>query len=155
MVAVPVALPQVILPPLGWIGVASIYLAEGQTMALDWLQLQVTAIEAGNLADPCSGSGKHAINPEFESGSLATVLVVKDWSPTTAPWAQTVVMSLALPADSDTAPSAVAPLLVAKTDSPLAVTDFGSYTIVALNNTTNRQVTLSVVGSANLQLDQL
>jgi hypothetical protein len=152
----PVQLPQTMLSAGGWLAVATVQVPTGATLDLRWMQLYVAALENTDSTDPCGTSGVNAINPNFPGGSLASLFLIKDWAPTTTPWTQTTFDLLVAPSNFDSAPGAVPPVIsVRPLATPLSITEAGNYTFVVLNNTTNRNLAITIDGVVTLDTDPL
>lgn len=149
----PVQLPVIVLPPDGWLIAASIEVPANQQLELRELQLHVAKIEALDTStDPCAAVGQHAVNSEFVAGGLATAFVCKAFAPDSRPDTQAYAEALAAPADYALAAAATAPVLARRDPaSPLVLTEAGVYSVVVLNNTTNRQLHVALSGAARLQ----
>jgi len=152
----PVQLPQVMIPASGWLAVATIQLPEGATLDLRWLQLYVAATENSNSADPCGTAGQNIINPNYLPGSLVSLFLIKDWAPNAEPWTQTVLDQLIVPTDFTLAAAAVPPVIAIRSlTAPLDITAAGIYTFVVLNNTTNRNLAVTVDGAITVDADAI
>lgn len=153
----PIHLPQSSIPAGDWVAIATLQLQAGVKLDFRWLQIHVTDFANSNTSDPCGITGQNSINPAFTAGSIASVFLIKDWSPASAPWTQTVIDQVLAPANFDDARTVTAPFVSVRSmaATPTPVTDAGTYTFVALNNTTNRTVTLSVSGAVTVDTDPL
>ena len=152
-VDLPVQLPVTAVPPDCWMVVASVEVKAGQQLELRELQLHVAQIEAlDSSTDPCAAVGLHAVSAEFVAGSLASLFICAAFAPDSRPDTQPYAEVLAAPADYTLAAAAVAPVSARRDPTvPLILTDAGVYSVVVLNNTTNRQLHLAVSGSLRLQ----
>ena len=156
LIDLPVQLPQITLPAGGWISIATVRVEDGQSIDLRWMQVYIAALENNNPDDVCGAVGRNVINPSFESGSIASLFLVKDWSPAADPWGQTVKDYLLCPYDFNTASKAVAPIMSSRPlTTPLQITEAGVYTFVLLNNTTNRNIIVTVDGSVTIDTDMM
>lgn len=153
LIDLPVSLPQVSLPPGAWLAVASVRLNAGELLDWRWLQLLVAGVEA-LPGDQCGSTGAE-INVEFQPGSLAAVFLVRDWSPSVAPYRQVVLDSMAAPTNFEDIASVSYPLMVARAGTPLQLVDPGDYTVVVLNNSTNKNVAVTVAGALTLDLEPM
>jgi hypothetical protein len=152
----PVQLPQTQVPAGGWLAVATVKLDEGQTLDLRWLQIYVAAVENVNANDPCGAVGRSVINPDFLPGSLAALFLIKDWVPGSDPWTQTVLETLLCPSDYALASDATVPIIsVRNMTAPLQISTPGIYTFVILNNSVNRNVSITVDGAVTVDVDAL
>jgi hypothetical protein len=157
---VPVLLPQTTVPAGASMAVATIQLAGKATLDYRWMQLCVASAsntsvtDSDNDADDVDVTPINVVNLNFPTGSVASLFLIKDWSPTAEPWTQTVVDTLIAPANVADAQRAAFPLIVARDlTAPLKITELGNYTVVVLNNTTNRDLTITVTGAVTIDSD--
>lgn len=154
LVDLPVQLPQTLLPAGSWIALATVQLAENQKLDLRWLQLYIAELSNTDTTDPCGAVGRSVINTAFTGGSLASVFLIKDWAPTSEPWTQNVLDYLTCPLDSTLAAESLAPIVSIRPIAvPLQVVAAGTYTLVALNNTTNRNIAITVDGAITIDTE--
>lgn len=154
LIDLPVQLPQTSIPPGGWTAIATIQVPTNGTLTLSWLQIYIAALDTVNTTT--ASTVQNVINPDYLPGSLVSVFLIQNWSPSTEPWTQTIMDQVISPADYTTAAVAVPPTVVARSlATPLTITAAGTYTFVVLNNSTNVDVELSVSGTVTLDIDAL
>jgi hypothetical protein len=152
----PIQLPQTMIPAAGWMAIVTVQVPANTTLSLLWLQIYVAALENANSSDPCGIAGQNVINPNYLPGSLVSVFLIKDWSPSSEPWTQTIIDQVLAPADTTQAAAAVPPFIVVRPlTSQLDVTVAGNYTFVVLNNSTNRNLAITVDGAITMDADSL
>lgn len=144
--SLPISLPLTELGPGSWIIVSSVELEAPAQLTLKNLQLHVSDMSASDSTDTCGTSSKNDINPDFLSGSLATALVIATVAPDSLPYLQPYAKALAAPEDFNSAPNSRPPIVSVLGESFVTLTA-AVYSVVVLNNSTNRTLAVSLTGS--------
>lgn len=153
IIDLPIALPNTTISPGNWVLIGSVNLVAPAKLEFRYLQLQVMEIIAPAPATGTCAAQLATINTSFLAGSLAAVFLVQNFVPDTAPNLQPYLEILTAPTDFNAAPAATAPILVARDSANVnTLTAAGIYSLVVLNNTTDRDISLSVNGAITIDL---
>lgn len=143
----PVSIPLTELEPSDWLILATVRLFSGQTLRYRFLQLQLTDITFpdGEALVDCEARIPDLINTSF---GYAYVAIFANYVVNTDPSTLTYTGTSA-----DVVTLSSTGIAYRDTDvDELVVTETGDYTWLLVNNTSNANLKLAVVGQANVDL---